>query len=257
MKIPTASRRGCVRFSFYKMLNIHIITIFPEFFRSPLSMGILKRGLDAGMVSVECVDLREFTDDPHRTVDDYPFGGGAGMVLKPEPVFRAMQSLEGRPGGKREVVLLSARGRPFDQNEAVRLSMLDSIVMICGRYKDIDERVGENLATREISIGDYILSGGEAACLILLDAVIRLMPGVMGDFESALEDSFSEGLLSAPVYTRPRDYKGMKVPDVLLTGDHDQIKRWRYEKSCQLTRERRPDLWKKYLESQRVEEGDQ
>jgi tRNA (guanine37-N1)-methyltransferase len=239
------------------MLNIHIITIFPEFFKSPLSMGILRRGLDDNLVSVECVDLRQFTDDPHRTVDDYPYGGGAGMVLKPEPVFRAMKSLEDRSNGKREVVLLSAKGKPLDQKEAVRLSMVDSIVMLCGRYKDIDERVRENLATCEISIGDYILSGGEAACLVLLDAVVRLMPGVMGDFESALDDSFSDGLLSAPVYTRPRNYEGMSVPEVLLTGDHDQIKRWRYEKSCQLTRERRPDLWEKYLESQRVEEGEQ
>ena len=239
------------------MLNIHIITIFPGFFESPLSFGIMKRGVDEKVVSVETVDLRRFSDDPHRKVDDYPFGGGAGMVLKPEPIFRALADLNGRLGAKREIVLLSARGRPFDQETAVRLSLLDSLVLICGRYKDVDERVRESLVTSEISIGDYILSGGEAACLVVLDAVVRLLPGVIGDFESALDDSFSDGLLSAPVYTRPRTFRDMEVPEVLLSGDHERIRRWRHERACELTRERRPDLWDKYLKSHRMEEGEE
>jgi tRNA (guanine37-N1)-methyltransferase len=235
------------------MLKFDIITVFPEFFTSPLSVSLLKKAIDAGLVSVECHGLRAFTDDPHRKVDDYPYGGGAGMVLKPEPVFRAVESLESRAGEKREIVLLSARGKPFDQAEAVRLSMLDSIVLICGRYKDVDERVREGLVTSEISVGDYVLSGGEPAALTLVDAVVRLLPGVMGDFESALEDSFFDGLLSAPVYTRPREYRNMKVPEVLLRGDHREIRRWRLEASCRLTRERRPDLWERYQESRAPE----
>ena len=172
------------------MLNIHIMTIFPDVFKSPLSFSIMKRGLDDKVVSIDSIDLRRFSDDPHQNVDDYPFGGGAGMVLKPEPIFQAMGSLNGKLGKRREVVLLSARGKPLDQDTAVRLSMLDSLVLICGRYKDVDERVRESLVTSEISVGDYILSGGEAACLVVLDAIVRLLPGVMGDFESALEDSF-------------------------------------------------------------------
>jgi len=238
------------------MLNVYIITIFPEFFSSPLSFGILKRGLDEELISVECIGLRQFSDDPHRRVDDYPFGGGAGMVLKPEPVFKAMDSLNGKLGEKREVVLLSAKGEPFNHDTAVRLSTMDSLVLICGRYKDVDERVRESLVTREISLGDYILSGGEAACFTLLDAVVRLIPGVMGDFESALDDSFSDGLLSAPVYTRPRDFRNLVVPEVLFSGDHEKIRRWRYERACQLTKERRPDLWKKYMKHHRGEEGE-
>ncbi len=238
------------------MLNIHIITIFPDFFDSPLSYGIMSRALDEKVASVDCIDLRRFSDDPHQKVDDYPYGGGAGMVLKPEPVFKAMGSLNGKLGEKREVVLLSARGTPFDQDTAVRLSMLDSLVLICGRYKDVDERVRESLVTSEISVGDYILSGGEAASLVVLEAVVRLLPGVMGDFESALEDSFSDGLLSAPVYTRPRKFQDMEVPEVLFSGDHEKIKRWRHEKARQLTKERRPDLWDKYQKSHRAEEGE-
>jgi len=237
------------------MLNIHVITIFPEFFSSPLSMGILKRGLDEKLVSIECLALRQFSDDPHRKVDDYPFGGGAGMVLKPEPIFKAVESLEGKLGKKREVILLSARGRPLDQDTAIRLSTMESIVLICGRYRDVDERVSGSLVTSEISVGDYILSGGEAACLVLLDSVVRLLPGVMGDFESALGDSFSDGLLSAPVYTRPRKFRDMVVPEVLLEGDHEKIRRWRHEVSCQLTRERRPDLWEEYQRNQSDQEG--
>ena len=223
------------------MLKFDIITVFPEFFDSPLAVSLLGKAIRQGRVSVECHGLRDFSDDPHRKVDDYPFGGGAGMVLRPEPVFRAVESLGTSAGPKREVVLLSARGRPFDQAEAVRLSMLDSIVLICGRYKDVDERVRQALVTSEISLGDYVLSGGEAGAITLVDAVVRLLPGVMGDFESALEDSFSEGLLSAPVYTRPREYREMKVPEVLVRGDHREIRRWRQEAACRLTRGRRPD----------------
>jgi len=238
------------------MLKIYIITIFPEFFVSPLSYGVLKRGIDQGHVEVECIGLRPFTDDPHRKVDDYPFGGGAGMVLKPEPIFRAVESLDGKLGEKKEIVLLSARGSLFDQDTAIRLSTLESLVLICGRYRGIDERVTESLVTSEISIGDYILSGGEAACLVLLDAIIRLIPGVLGDFESAFEDSFFDGLLSAPDYTRPRVWRGMAVPDVLLSGDHEKIRRWRLAKACKVTQERRPDLWDRHLKDQPDEEGE-
>jgi tRNA (guanine37-N1)-methyltransferase len=238
------------------MLNIYIITVFPEFFSSPLSFGILKRGIDEKLVYVESIGLRQFSDDPHQKVDDYPFGGGAGMVLKPEPIFKAMDSLNGRLGEKREIILLSARGEPFNQDTAIRLSTMDSIVLICGRYKDVDERVRESLVTSEISLGDYILSGGEAACLTLLDAVVRLMPGVMGDFESAFDDSFSDGLLSAPAYTRPRDFRNLVVPEILFSGDHEKIRRWRYDESCKITRERRPDLWEKYMKRQHNAEGE-
>jgi len=208
------------------------------------------------VISVECIDLRRFSDDPYGKVDDYPFGGGAGMVLRPEPIFRAVDSLGGRLGEKRETVLLSAKGDLFDQDTAIRFSMLDSLVLICGRYKDVDDRVRQSLVTREISIGDYILSGGEVAALVLVDAVVRLVPGVMGDFESALDDSFLDYLLAPPVYTRPRRFRDMAVPEVLVTGDHEKIKQWRHEMACRLTKERRPDLWERYLRSQQGEEGD-
>jgi tRNA (guanine37-N1)-methyltransferase len=236
------------------MLKVYIISVFPEFFASSFSVSLLKRAIDEGLVSVECLGLREFTDDPHRKVDDYPFGGGAGMVLKPEPIFRAMDILEDKLGEKREIILLSARGVPFDQETAVRLSIMDSLVLICGRYKDVDERVRERLVTSEISIGDYVLSGGEPAALAVIDAVVRLLPGVMGDFESAQEDSFYDGLLSAPVYTRPREYRGMMVPDLLIRGDHREIRQWRHEQSVRLTRERRPDLWETYAKNHPLEE---
>ena len=196
------------------------------------------------MVRFNLVQLRDFTHDRHATVDDYAYGGGAGMVLKPEPFFEAVESIE--PGGP--VVLLSARGRQFGHDDAVRFSLGSRLTLLCGHYKDVDQRVADGLATDEISVGDFVLSGGEPAALCVLDAVVRLLPGALGDHESASGDSHYEGLLSPPSYTRPPEYRGMAVPEVLRSGNHADIAAWRQQQSERLTRERRPDLWEKYGE---------
>lgn len=227
-------------------MRINIVTIFPGFFEAPLSLSIPGRAAAAGLVEYRVVDLRDFTHDRHNTVDDYPYGGGAGMVMKPEPFFEAVESLgsggEGsRPAGP--VVLLSARGRRFDHDAAVRLAVQPELTLLCGHYKDVDQRVADDLATEELSLGDFVLSGGEFAALAVTDAVVRLLPGAMGAHESAATDSFyDDGLLSPPSYTRPAEYRGMKVPEVLLSGDHAKVEAWRNEQSERLTRERRPDL---------------
>jgi tRNA (guanine37-N1)-methyltransferase len=193
------------------------------------------------------VALRDYTHDRHRTVDDYPFGGGAGMVLKPEPFFEALDDLDPAP----PVVLLSARGRPFGHDDAVRYSVGGELTLLCGHYKDVDHRVGQREGVEEVALGDVVYSGGEPAALCVIDAVVRLLPGALGDHESAAGDSFYEGLLSPPSYTRPREYRGMAVPDVLLGGDHAAIEAWRREQAEDLTRIRRPDLWKRYEAEQR------
>ena len=225
-------------------MRINIVTLFPDFFREPLRLSIPGRAAEAGLVSYRVVNPRDFTTDRHRTVDDYPYGGGAGMVLKPEPFFEAVESLapEGseRPAGR--VVLMSARGRVFRHEDAVRLSLEEELTILCGHYKDIDQRVAEGLGAEEIALGDFIVSGGEIPALAVIDAVVRLLPGAISDHESASTDSFYEGLLSAPSYTRPAEYRGMKVPPVLLTGDHARISQWRRQEAERLTRERRPDL---------------
>jgi tRNA (guanine37-N1)-methyltransferase len=220
-------------------MRINVVTIFPELFQAPLSTSIPGRARDRGIVDYRLVNLRDFTHDRHQTVDDYPYGGGAGMVMKPEPFFEAVDSLD-REG---PVVLLSARGRTFRHEDAVRFAIQPDLTLLCGHYKDVDQRVADHLATDEISIGDFVLSGGELAALVVLDAVVRLLPGALGDHESASSDSFYDGaLLSPPSYTRPAEYRGHGVPEVLQSGDHARIAAWRREAAERLTRERRPDL---------------
>jgi len=231
------------------MLQIDIITIFPEYFDRLLSLGVLARAEQEGLVRYRTVNLRDFTRDRHQTVDDYPYGGGSGMVLKPEPVFEGVEwcrktAEPAVPDEKARTVLLSARGKVFDQQQAEKLSLVDQLILICGHYKDVDERVALHLADEELSIGDYVLSGGEPAAAVVVDAVVRLLPGSLGDFDSATGDSFFEEMLGAPQYTRPRVYRGYEVPEVLTSGDHQQIERWRKEQVERLTAERRPDLLK-------------
>jgi tRNA (guanine37-N1)-methyltransferase len=223
------------------MLTINVVTLFPEVFEAPLRVSILGRAAERGLVHYHVVQLRQYTHDRHKTVDDSPYGGGAGMVLKPEPFFEAVEDL--RPGGGPPIVLLSARGRPFTHRDAVRFAVGQQLTLLCGHYKDVDQRVVEGLGAEELSVGDFVLSGGEPAALCVLDAVVRLLPGALGDHDSAATDSHYDGLLSPPSYTRPPSYRGMDVPAVLLSGDHEQIARWRQAEAERLTRERRPDLW--------------
>lgn len=218
------------------MLRLTVITIFPEFFTGPLGVSIPARAAAVGAVSFRVVDLRDYTHDRHRTVDDYAYGGGAGMVMKPEPFFEAVESLGVRP----PIVLLSPRGRVFTQADAARYATMDEVTLLCGHYKDVDQRVADHLATEEISLGDYVLSGGEAAALVLIDAVTRLLPGAISDAESAASDSFfdPDRGISAPSYTRPPVFRGYAVPEVLLSGDHAAIARWRTNEGERLTSER-------------------
>ena len=226
------------------MLRINVVTLFPDWFTAPLSSSILGRAAAAGLVRFEVVQLRDYTHDKHHTVDDAPYGGGAGMVLKPEPFFEAVEDLKAKP----PIVLLSARGRPFTHDTAVRFAVGSELTLLCGHYKDVDQRVADGLGAEEVSIGDFVLSGGEPAALSVVDAVVRLLPGALGDHESASSDSHYDGLLAPPSYTRPPSYRGLDVPDVLLSGDHDKIAAWRAAQAERLTRERRPDIWLKYGE---------
>ncbi len=254
-------------------MKIDILTIFPDFFRGPLDYGIVRRARETGLVEINIYDLRNFTKDRHRTVDDRPFGGGEGMVLKPEPIFECLESLGGvasRPervagSAQQSVILLSAQGRRLDQALAAELSVLERIVLTCGRYEGVDERVSEHLADREVSIGDYVLSGGELGAAVIVDTVTRLIPGAVGNEASTRQESFTEdafagksaratldsgpsstcvsgGLLDYPHYTRPADFRGMAVPEVLVNGNHDQIRRWRRRTALAKTLRNRPDL---------------
>lgn len=216
-------------------LKINVVTIFPEFFQGPLSLSIPSRAAAAGSVAYNVVDLRDFTHDKHRTVDDAPYGGGAGMVMKPAPFFEAVESL----GARAPIVLMSARGRQFSHADAVRFSAGEELTLLCGHYKDVDQRVADHLATEEISLGDFVLSGGEAAALAVIDATVRLLPGAMSDLDSARTDSFYDRGISAPSYTRPPEFRGFGVPEVLLSGDHAKIAKWREEEGRQLTEKRR------------------
>ena len=220
------------------MLRINIVTIFPEFFTGPLSLSIPARAAQAGSVTYRVVDLREFTHDRHRTVDDYPYGGGPGMVMKPEPFFEAVESL----GASAPIVLVSARGTPFRQADARRYAEGSALTILCGHYKDVDQRVADHLATEEVSLGDFVLSGGEPAALCVVDATVRLLAGAMSDHESAYTDSHWEDGLSAPSYTRPPVYRGFSVPEVLLSGDHARIAAWRRDEASRLTERRRSGL---------------
>jgi tRNA (guanine37-N1)-methyltransferase len=231
------------------MLRFDIITIFPEFFRDVIDYGIVRRARGASLVEINAHDLRQWTSDKHHVVDDRPFGGGDGMVLKPEPIFAGVEALTGckrkeEYGADTRVVLLTPQGQPFSQALAQDLSQASQIVVLCGRYEGVDERVPEALATDEVSIGDYVLSGGEPAALVLLDAIVRLIPGALGSETSAVFESFSNGLLDYPQYTRPPEFRGMRVPDVLLSGNHAEIERWRKDAALKKTRRIRPDLLK-------------
>jgi tRNA (guanine37-N1)-methyltransferase len=227
-------------------MKISILTIFPDFFPPALAEGMIRAAREKGRLAVPIVPLRDFTEDTHRTTDDYPFGGGAGMIMKVEPIHRALESMglgerERRPAGAR-VVLLSPQGRRFTQSVAIEYSGLDHLVLVCGRYKGVDERVSERLVDEELSLGDFVLSGGEPAALCVVDAVARLLPDVVGAFDSVETDSFHSGLLDAPYYTRPAQYRDWPVPEVLLSGNHAEIARFRREQSLRRTRERRPEL---------------
>ena len=249
-------------------MKFEIVTIFPDFFRGPLDYGIVRRAREAGLIEISIHDLRSFTSDKHRTVDDRPFGGGEGMVLKPEPIFACVESLgvaarehRKEPGAQETVVLLSPQGRLFTQPAAQELAQMRRIVLLCGRYEGVDERVSEGLADRDVSIGDYILSGGELGAAIILDTVTRLLPGALGNEASAQQESFtaaakvsvegpdstcaSGGLLDYPHYTRPAEFRGMPVPDVLVGGNHEQIRKWRRQKALEKTLRNRPDLLEK------------
>ncbi len=224
-------------------LRIDVVTIFPDLVRQALGHGIVARAIEAGLARVEAHDLRVFTDDRHRRVDDAPFGGGPGMVMRAEPFFRAVEAI--LPEGsspERPVVLLSPRGEKFSHLKAREYSRLDRLVLLCGRYEGIDERVRTNLATTELSLGDFVLMGGEVPALAVIEASVRLIPGALGDDDSSAQDSFENGLLDHPHYTRPKDFRGLQVPEVLLSGDHAAIAKWRREQADQATRSRRPDL---------------
>src|SRR5215471_17436422 len=223
---------------------IDVVTIFPAMVEAGLAEGIVGRARERGLIDIRVRDLREYTDDRHRSVDDVPYGGGPGMVMKPEPLFRAVEAVEAERGRPSAVVLMTPQGRRFTHTEAERLSRLERIVVICGRYEGVDERVAEALVTDEISIGDYVLSGGEPAATVVIDTVVRLLPGALGSETSAVFESFSESLLDHPQYTRPPEFKGMKVPEVLLSGNHAEIERWRKEAAIAKTRSKRPDLLK-------------
>ncbi len=223
-------------------MNISLLTIFPDFFAGALAEGMIRVAREKGLLDVQVVNLRDFTEDRHKTTDDTPFGGGVGMVMKVEPIFRAIEAVAPDPSPARHVVLLTPQGKPFQQTDALRLAGLSHVVLLSGRYKGVDERVAEHLVDEELSLGDFVLSGGEPAALCVVDAVARLLPGVLGDFDSAESDSFHSGLLDCAYYTRPAMFRGWPVPDVLVSGDHAKIARWRREDALTRTLERRPDL---------------
>ena len=224
-------------------MRFHILTIFPDFFQGPFHHGIVAKAAEAGLIEIHIHDLRNWTHDRHRTVDDRPFGGGEGMLLKPAPIFEAVESVwPERTSGER-LVLLSAQGRRFDQETARRLSQYKELFLICGRYEGVDERVAEHLADEELSIGDFVLSGGELGAALVVDCVARLLSGVLGNEDSALRESFTTpGLLDCPQYTRPAEFRGWRVPDVLLSGNHEEIRRWRQQVAREKTARNRPDL---------------
>jgi tRNA (guanine37-N1)-methyltransferase len=224
-------------------MTIDVVTIFPAMVEAAFTEGVVGRARSRGVLEIRARDLRAFTDDRHRTVDDVPYGGGPGMVMKPEPVFRAVEAVTAERGPASAILLMSPQGRTFTQERADELSRLDRIIVICGRYEGIDERVADALSVEEVSIGDYVLTGGELPALVVVDAVARLMPGVVGDAASVEGDSFAGGLLDHPHYTRPAVWRGRTVPEVLTSGDHGAIDRWRREERLRRTQTRRPDLW--------------
>jgi len=223
-------------------LRIDLLTLFPEMFTGPVDVSIIQRARKSGLLDLRVHNLRDYTHDNYKTVDDRPFGGGPGMVLKPEPIFEAVEAVADQAT---RVILMSPAGRPFDQTAARELARQERLLFICGAYEGVDERVRQELADDELSIGDYILTNGSLAAMVVIDAVTRLLPGALGDDQSALDESFSQGLLEYPHYTRPAEYRGWKVPPVLLSGNHAEIEKWRREQAALRTQTRRPDLWKK------------
>lgn len=222
-------------------MRIDIVTGLPKLLESPLQESILRRAQEKGKVEIVVTDLRRFAHDKHQTIDDTPYGGGSGMILKPGPIFECIESLKADRQYD-EIILLTPDGEQFNQGLANELSLKENLLLVCGHYKGVDERVREALITREISIGDYVLTGGELAAAVVIDAIVRLVPGVLNDSESALSDSFQDGLLGSPHYTRPPEYRGIKVPEVLLSGNHAEIEKWRQEQRLERTRKRRKDL---------------
>lgn len=224
-------------------MKIFVVTAFPKLVRGPLDESIIKRAVGKEIVSIKILDLRDFTNDKHKQVDDYPYGGGAGMILKPEPFFRAVEHIKAQEVLENpSVILMTPQGKSYTQDRAKSLARESDLIFLCGHYKGIDERVREYLVTEEISIGDYVLTGGELAAAVVIDSVVRLLPGAIGDFDSARSDSFENGLLDCPYYTRPESYRGMKVPQILLSGHHAEIEKWRKDKSLERTEIRRADL---------------
>ncbi len=224
-------------------MKFHILTIFPDFFDGPLRHGVVPRAVETGILQIHVYDLRNWTTDRHRTVDDRPFGGGEGMLLKPEPIFKAVESICPERTARQRVVLLSASGKRFDQAAARRLSGIEELLLICGRYEGVDERVADHLADEELSIGDFVLSGGELAAALIVDCVARLLPGVLGHPDSAVRESFGEnGALDCPQYTRPAEFRGLTTPETLLKGNHEQIRKWRRDAAREKTARNRPDL---------------
>lgn len=231
-------------------LRIDIVTGFPLMLKSVLNESMIKKGRDNKAVEIHLHDLRSFTTDRHRTIDDYPYGGGPGMVLKIEPFVKCLESLKKETDfEKAEIIIMSPKGEPFSQKKAVSLCTKENIIFLCGHYKGIDDRIFEYCNAKELSIGDYILSSGEISALVVIDSIVRLLPGVLKDIDSAWTDSFTDNLLDAPYFTRPPEFGGMKVPAVLMTGDHEKIEKWREEKKIEITKNNRPDLYKKYLKT--------
>ncbi|SET05739.1 tRNA (guanosine(37)-N1)-methyltransferase TrmD [Anaerobranca gottschalkii] len=231
-------------------MKIDILSIFPEMFSGPLDTSIIKRAQENGIVHIAIHNIRDYSKNKHKKVDDYPYGGGAGMVMKPEPIFDALECIGYRQ--ESEIILLTPQGEQFTQHIAEELAQKEHLIFICGHYEGIDYRVYEYFKPREISIGDYVLTGGELPAMVIIDAVVRLLPGSIGKEESHKNDSFQNGLLEHPHYTRPKEYRGMQVPPVLLSGNHGEIEKWRLEKSIEITKKKRPDLFKKYQEKNNV-----
>src|SRR5206468_4805572 len=223
-------------------MKIDILTLFPEICRAPLSESIMKRAQENGIIDLRIHNLRDWTKDRHHIVDDAPFGGGQGMVMKAEPIFAAVEELQGQIGEKSKIILMSPAGHRFDQQMATQLSQESHLIIVCGHYEGVDHRVIEHLVDLEISIGDYVLTNGAIAAVVLVDAIVRLLPGALGHEQSAVDDSFNDGLLEAPQYTRPAEFRDWKVPEVLLSGNHAEIAKWRKEQAIKRTRENRPDL---------------
>jgi len=226
-------------------MRIDIISAVPDLLQSPLSHSIIGRARKEHIVDIHIHDLRDYTEDKHRKIDDYPYGGGPGMVLSPQPIFSCIEKLK-EERKYDEIIFTAPDGDLFDQKSANKLSVKKNLIILCGHYKGVDQRVRDTLITKEYSIGDYVLSGGELPALVITDAVVRLLPGSLGDSESALTDTFQDDLLEGPVYTRPADFRNMKVPGILLSGDHKKVKQWKFKKSLEWTRKKRPELYKNY-----------